>query len=418
MKRNAINKITYLLNSTLFLIVGLTLIIFKSKYLNFFHMLSSILLIILGSLTFIINIMKLRKPKDIFISLSTLNFGIYFLYDRERFLSLFPILFGIYMLINGIGKFMTYIIFKNRENTSYYNSLLGSLIDFIFSYIMITSPSKNVERLTIILGLYLLLFSITYFNDFLKELFPDKNSSKRRIRVTLPIILGSFIPYGVLLSLNKIINKWKTPVKITNKNTSGKVDIEVLIHIRETDTVGRFGHADIVYKGKVYSYGCYDEDSKRLLKSMGDGTLYEIKGKEKYIKFCNEFSNKTIFSFGITLTEEDRKKVEEKLNIIKKNSYSWDPSKTSKNNYALELKDRTDAKFYKFKEGSYKTYFIMFTNCAKLVDDVIGVTGSDILKINGVITPGTYYNYLEKELKRKNSKVISKKIYSSKKIHE
>ena len=76
------------------------------------------------------------------------------------------------------------------------------------------------------------------------------------------------------------------------------------------------------------------------------------------------------------------------------------------------LQKKTRAKFYKFKQTSYKTYFLLFTNCVKLVDNVLGVTGSDLLKLNGVITPGTYYDFLEKEYKRKNSNVISKSIYT------
>ena len=57
----------------------------------------------------------------------------------------------------------------------------------------------------------------------------------------------------------------------------------------------------------------------------------------------------------------------------------------------------------------------MSTNCVKLVDDVVGTTGSDLLTINGVITPGAYYEYLENEFKKKNSNVITKQIYSKEK---
>ena len=80
----------------------------------------------------------------------------------------------------------------------------------------------------------------------------------------------------------------------------------------------------------------------------------------------------------------------------------------------MELVNLTGAKFYKFYRSSYKTYFIFFTNCVKIVDDVIGATGSDLLKINGALTPGTYYDYLDREFKRQNSNVITKEIYTYK----
>ena len=48
------------------------------------------------------------------------------------------------------------------------------------------------------------------------------------------------------------------------------------------------------------------------------------------------------------------------------------------------------------------------------MDDILGNSGMDILSLNGIITPGTYYNYFNKEINRKNSCVISKNIYNSK----
>ncbi len=413
MKTKAKDKIFYFINSQLFFIVGFTLIFYRTKYIDVFHLLTSLLIFFLGLITLILNIIKSKKSKDILLSLTTLILGILIYNHKTGFLSIFPIIFGLYMLANGIIKFISYLVFKKRENTSYYNTLIGSLIDFIFSYIMISHPRKNIHNLTIILGIYLILFGLTYFYDFLKECFPKYFGTKRRFRLTIPIILATFIPYEVLLSINNLINKWKTPVLVSNKDTSGKVDLEILIHVRE-DSIGRMGHADLCYKGKIYSYGCYDESSKKLFNSIGDGTLFEIKGKEKYIKFCNINSDKTIFCFGLTLTDEQKIKVEEKIRMLEKNIYKWNPDsndKNKKNDYAVELIEKTKAKFYKFNKGSYKTYFLLATNCVKLVDDIIGATGSDILKINGVITPGTYYNYLEKEFKRKNSNVITKEIF-------
>ena len=413
MKKNTISKITYLTNSILFLIAGITIILLNNTYLTLFHLITSILLVNLGFITFILNLIKNNKSKDTLISITTLIVGLFFFNNKERFLSLFPFLFGIYMLINGIGKFLSYIIFKNKEKQNYYIVLIGSLIDFIFSYTMISKPKENIERLAIYLGIYLILFSITYFNDFLKEQFPKVKNKKRRFRITLPILFATFIPYRVLQYLNKIIDQLDNTKLISNKKTSGNKDLEILIHVRE-DNIGKWGHADLCYNNTIYSYGCYDEESKKLLKSLGDGTLFEIKGKEKYINYCNNNSNKTIFCYGITLNEEEKKEIEKKIKEIKKNTYKWNPNnlgKEKENTYAIELTNVAKAKFYKFKNTNYKTYFLLSTNCVKLVDDILGTTGTDILKINGVITPGVYYEYLDKEYKRKNSNVISKEIY-------
>lgn len=414
MKEKRISKISLLINSILFLGVGITIIFSNTKYLTLFHFIMSILITGLGGISLILNIIKTKKAKDILISLSTLIIGIFFYNNKAKFLSLFPIIFGIYMLINGTIKFMTYVIFKNRENQNFYMVLLGSLIDFIFSFIMISKPSKKIDTLTFILGIYLILFGITYFKDFLKEMFPHKKRKGRRIRITLPIIFSVMIPYNVLLKINKLLSEWETPVKVANKKISGNIDLEILIHVKDS-AIGKFGHADLCYQGKVYSYGCYDEESKKLLETIGDGNLFEINNKEKYIKFCTTHADKTIFCFGITLTEEEKKEIEKELKKIKSYTYPWNPKVSKKNDYAILLQKETKAKFYKFKESNYKTYFLLSTNCVKLVDEIVGTTGSDLLKINGVITPGAYYDFLEKEFKKEKSNVVAKQIYTKKK---
>ena len=413
MRKKSITKFSYLTNSILFLITGLTIIIFKTKYLNIFHMITSLSITILGSVTLILNIIKAKKIKDISISLSTLIIGIFFYNNKKKFLTIFPITFGIYMLINGLIKLITYIIFKEKENKNYYNVLIGSLVDFIFSFIMIKSPSKNINNLANILGIYLILFSITYFKDFIKECYPNKflYKEKRGIRITLPTIISALIPYKVLLKINKMLKSNQKISNYINNNVSGKIDLEIFIHVKDTN-IGKFGHADLYFENTVYSYGCYDESTKKFFELIGDGTLFEIKGKEKYINFCTNNSDKTIFAFGITLTKKEKLKIKEEIKKIKNNTYKWNPNENKQNNYATLLQKKTNAKFYKFKQSNYKIYFLLFTNCVKLIDNILGVTGSDLLKINGVITPGTYYDFLEKEYKRKNSNVIAKSIYT------
>ena len=71
----------------------------------------------------------------------------------------------------------------------------------------------------------------------------------------------------------------------------------------------------------------------------------------------------------------------------------------------------TNCTFYKFKQGYFKTYFTLTSNCVRLADTIVGSAGLDLIAINGIITPGTYYNYLDKLFKRKNTIVIKKKIY-------
>jgi len=417
MKEKYISRISLLINTVIFIGVGITLTLLPTTSINIFHFVVSTLILLLGFISLISNIIRNKKKINILISISTFFIGALFYSKPITFLALFPIIFGFYMLINGIIKLLTYIIYKEQKLKGYHPTLLASIIDFLFSFIMLTDPSANIKRLTIILGIYLILFGLSYLYDLLKDLFPKLFSNSRKFRITLPTFISVLIPYSVYTRINNTLDKYMTPVNIKNKKISGKIDLEIFIHVKESNS-GKVGHADLCFDNKVYSYACYDEESKKLFKTIGDGTFIIIDNKDTYLKFCTFHSKKTIFSFGITLTEKQKKKIHDELNRIQEYSYRWHclqeiDNKNEYTDYASILYKNTNAKFYKFSKGKWKKYFLFSTNCVKLVDKVLGSTGSDILKINGIITPGAYYNYLDNEFKRQNSNVIAKYIYTN-----
>ena len=65
--------------------------------------------------------------------------------------------------------------------------------------------------------------------------------------------------------------------------------------------------------------------------------------------------------------------------------------------------------FLNLKEVRYKTYFVLGSNCVKLAEAIMGKAGMDIIDLNGIISPGTYQNYLEKEYQRANGVINFKK---------
>ena len=73
---------------------------------------------------------------------------------------------------------------------------------------------------------------------------------------------------------------------------------------------------------------------------------------------------------------------------------------------------RTNTRFYKFNKGRFKTYFVLGSNCVKLAETIMGKAGMDIIDLNGIISPGTYQSYLEKEYQRVNGAIITKNIYN------
>ena len=419
MKERIISNIALLCNTLIFLVLGIILISVPTKSIHFFHVTVTTSIIIIGIISSILNIIHKKNLQNTTISILMTFIGFFFLNNAESFLAIFPIIFGTYIFLSGLIKLATFIIYKINGFKGFYRIFFNFILDLVFSLIVIFNPLKSIKTLTYILGIYFISISINYFIDYLEE--RHFKIGKRRLRITMPKILSIFIPYAFYTRINKILSKELTNVKI-NKDVSGKVDLEIFIAVKDSN-IGKFGHADLCFNNKVYSYGHYDEDSKKLFDTIGDGVLFTVNNKKKYLRFCAEHSKKTIFVFGITLTDKQKMRVQKELEKIESYTYRWkcvqelDNSKEY-DDYASCLYRATKAKFYKFNESSYRIYFAPWTNCVKLVDNVLGVVGSDIIHLNGFITPGAYYYYLNSEFKKKNSNVIKKEIFTNEDLFE
>ncbi|MBE6151628.1 MAG: hypothetical protein E7162_07465 [Firmicutes bacterium] len=420
MKEQSISDISIFITALLSFLLGLILIVTPIGSLSIFHFTISISIILLGLALTFVKIYRKDTISNILLSFVLFIIGTYFLHNPKTFLSIFPILFSLYIFLNGIIKFSTFCVYKSNNFKGFFRTLFASILDFVFGFIIITNPSRSIKPLTYILGIYFILIGFNHLIDYLRVKFPNNFFfKKRRFRITLPTIISLLIPYAFYTKINKKLSDEITPVKI-DKDVSGDVDLEIFIGVKDS-LIGTFGHADLWFEGKVYSYGHYDEDSKKLFDTIGDGTLFIIDDRMKYLRFCAEHSKKTIFAFGITLTDKQKEKVRNELNKIKNNTYRWkcvqENDKSQEfGDYASCLYRSTNAKFYKFTQSSYKLYFALWTNCVKLVDNILKATGGDILRLNGVITPGAYYYHLNNEFKKKKSNVIRKEIITNKDI--
>ena len=304
---------------------------------------------------------------------------------------------------------------NNGEFIQISRFLLGVIYLGIAIPIMM-APVTKLDTFVSCFAIYTILLGIYYVSDFIVQILPvrTKNKFKRKIRITLPKIVEALIPYSVMLEINRNLEVHKTNNYFFEKDNR-RSDLDILIHTSNRG-VNRMGHIDIYFDGQVISYGNYDEGSRRFHDVFGDGVLFLTKSKNEYINFCIDNSKKTVFDFGISLTEKQKNRVRKRIEELCSNTIYWDYREDQQynngNSYAAKLYKKTKAKFYKFKKGKYRTYFVMGTNCCFLADDIIGKSGMDILSINGIITPGTYYDYLNRELKLKSSNVISKEIYN------
>lgn len=412
------------------LLIGILMVIGKDYiYINFVNIF--LIAILFLSIKQFINYF-IGKKKDQHKNFANCFFNLLFClilsFFRNIPLSILPIIFGIYLLLNSIIKFISgYILVRTKANGKLTEFFTGCIY-LIISIPIIFSPLQNLNIVLIVIGIYIILLGLNYIIDFINFIIPKKirNKLKRRLRITLPTIVEAIIPYTVLNEINYLLDKdnYNKAFVFEEKNENIIPDLEVFVHT-SNNGFNRIGHVDLYYNGKVISYGNYDDSSMHFFNMIGDGVIFTT-DKEKYIPFCIEHSRKTLFVFGLKLTDRQKNNIDKAVKKIFDNLYKWNSpyecalienknvDKDAYVDYASKLKQATNANFFKFSNGKYKKYFVAGTNCCRLADNIIGKSGTDLLKMNGVITPGAYYEYLNREFQKKNSMVISRKIYNQK----
>ena len=406
--------------------LGFLILIFGNKlYIKTVNILVSSILVI-GIVQFGHYFFRKEKKKDAFIkSLVNLLFALILSLIPSIPIAMLPLAFAIYILANASIKTINFIVLRNNDSGEAINQLLMALLFLIIAIPLLLSPIKNLNISLIIIGIYFVTFGIYTILEQIMALIPRrfKNKIKRRIRIPVPVILEAIIPYALLNEINNVLSEEDKKQVLTPVNKKGEVpDMEVFVHVSNRG-FNRFGHVDLLYNGKIISYGNYDDSSLHFFEMMGDGVLFETT-KEEYIDFCIEHSKKTLFGFGLKLTDKQKVNIEKYIDKLYSNLIEWNPpykeaylkdktvNKDDYTDYASCLYKKTKANFYKFKKGKFKTFFVLGSNCCFLADSIIGKSGIDLLKMNGLITPGTYYEYLNKEFHKRNSIVISKTIYN------
>lgn len=361
-------------------------------------------------INFILNKKIVRNKETVISIILNIALGIVMLIFPKLPLSILPLVFSVYLLLYSIVNFIDYMVFKENELNFRFKYIFFSIVFFAISLMFLFYPLERLNLFIIIIGIYCLFLGLNRIYEFIIDLLTDKFKLKikKKLKITLPAIFEAFVPKKALLKINKYFDSI-----IDDKELNIESDIQIFIHLSNYG-FNQFGHMDICFDGKVYSYGNYDNKSKRVFNSVGDGIVFVLTKKEKYIKFCIDTSKKTIVEFGLKLTDKQKENVRIELEKLLTDTYEWNPLIDNKKNkdYASKLYKTTKCKFYKFNNGEYKTYFAMGVNCTYFVDELLMNSISNVLKLVGVITPGTYYNYLNENYNKKNSIVVSKKIYN------
>lgn len=412
MKRNIYNSVYYSILGLILIIISTMAIIQRDQFLmRVFDVLGWILII--NGLHELGVFIKRRLKGDLFNIVINLVTGVFIIVYTTIPIRLLFAIFAIYITLNGVIKFISYLNYKKDKVDRRFPVLCGAMIMMLYGLALLLGRYVDANAMMIFIGGYGLFLGINYIIDGVFTAVPQqhKDSLKRRIRIPVPIFISALIPKVMMDYINE-----RLAVEPKEKFIDDQVysNVEIFIHV-SPDGFGTIGHCDICIDDNVISYGNYDCDSIRLCESIGDGVIF-IAPRESYIPFCIEVDRKTIFSYGVRLTKKQLESIKTEIKKIFENTYRWYPrsykNKDDCNDYASKLYLRTNTKFYKFNKGRFKTYFVLGSNCVKLAETIMGKAGMDIIDLNGIISPGTYQSYLEKEYQRVNGAIITKNIYN------
>ncbi len=324
------------------------------------------------------------------------------------------LLFGVWALLNGGMRLLNGITLKKDKAPGYRRAFLDAGIALVFGILLLSHPLDRLPLMVKWFGIYLMVYSLTLLGDaagaFLKTNY-GKTKVRKRVRVALPVLVAAFLPRKLLDSVNESLRREapQAPEGETSAHT-----LEVFIHLKKGLMEG-FGHVDLCLDDTVYSYGCYDTSAHRLLGLVSHGVL-AIAPREAYIRHCLRFEKKVLVGYVIALNPEQYRQVQKEIRKLLGRSVPWKcPAETGSGKDLTDpaslLYLDTGASFVKFREGKGKTYYVFGTNCVLLADEIIGRSGIDLVRTNGILTPGTYYSHLDALWKMGNTNVTERRFY-------
>lgn len=172
-------------------------------------------------------------------------------------------------------------------------------------------------------------------------------------------------------------------------------------------SIDMMGHCDVSYKGKVYAFSNYDVEKMKLGGMMSVGTI-AMASVKPYINFCTDVENKLVYGYTLQLTEVEAQKMDFFIEQLLLSSHVWQPQDINKNKAAKLIMEQTDCQIREVDRGSFRHYFVVGTNCVKLVDVMLNHIGVKTKVSSGLLTPGEYFKMFDQ---KQNDKVIRKQVY-------
>lgn len=421
MLKKTINSTTYFISAILFFI-GSFLFIFHTGFtVNILLYLLCLGILLDAILQCIQVLVKKQKVNTLIRAFLDIIFALFIYWHPTFFQGSLSIILGLYLFIHAMIEAINYALYKKNHIPGRLLVLISFLIKFTLSLFLMLHPTPKYPYVMLIIGIYFGLYGISQLNSFISEMIP--NHLKNKVRISLPILIAAFIPRKLITLINEILEQEPDEVTIEDKKkNSQKADIEVIIHLANSGSAA-FGHIEVSFDGKTYSYGNYDMHSRKLFDAIGDGVIC-IADRDAYIQYALQNKKRYLVVFGILLTKKEKDIVKKRIHkLITTNVEDYYPDlqlaemgKLPKGNYhdmSSEIYKLANGQFKKITNGKWKKFFVLKTNCTGLVENILNGVGLHILEFNGLLTPGSYYDYLNREFLKKKGKVVYRKIYTN-----
>ncbi len=421
MLKKTINSTTYFVSAMLFFI-GSFLFIFRTGFTVNMLLYLLCLGILLDAILQCIQVLTKKQKLNMLVrAFLDIGFALFIYWHPTFFQGSLSIILGIYLLVHAMIEAINYTLYKKNHIRGRLLVLIAFLVKFTLSLFLMLHPTAKYPYVMLIIGIYFGLYGISQLNSFISEMIPDH--LKNKVRISLPILIAAFIPRKLITLINEILEKEpdETTIEAKKKN-SKKADIEVIIHLANSGSAA-FGHIEISFEGKTYSYGNYDMHSRKLFDAIGDGVIC-IADRDAYIQYALQNKKRYLVVFGMSLTQKEKEIVKNRIHkLITINVEDYYPDlqlaemgKLPKGEYhdmSSEIYKLANGQFKKVTNGKWKKFFVLKTNCTGLVENILNGVGLHILEFNGLLTPGSYYDYLNREFLKKKGKVIYRKIYTN-----
>jgi hypothetical protein len=400
-------------------IMGTFMIILPNRIFSlilFFSVIASLF----NSVYLLFRFMKYHKKLDLLFSFFSIVFAYFLMYFKFIPQWILRTAFGAYSILCGTACLIQVVIDKINEMKGLFFNFLYAIIYVCFGFYLLLNPNFHTNLLMQAFGIYFLILGSRYVGDGYESVNPlTKYKWRRKIRISLPAFVCAIIPDVALVRINRFLENGK-PDDLYSFKQVENVRLKVIVHVGKVG-FQKVGHICFSFDDIVYSYGNYDSDSFRWNKTLGDGVFFTVP-LEVYIPNMLDTENNSIFEYGIYTTDEQNKMIQEQIHKLKSRCYRWycnlekevgyDDFKKFEADYPSRLHYRTGAKFYKIKYGKFHIYWALGDNCASFTDKILGTLGSDVLSVRGIISPGTYLDWLQKEYLKMNSPIVFQNIYT------